>query len=33
LKAQCTVPDDFDTMMSEEIEEMFYRGEIFPPES
>lgn len=26
------VPDDFDTMFQEEIEEMFYGGSIFPPE-
>jgi len=24
LRGQCSVPDDFDTMMSEEIERMFY---------
>jgi prevent-host-death family protein len=26
------VPDDFDTMFQKEIEEMFYGGEIEPPE-
>jgi prevent-host-death family protein len=30
MKGQIKVPDDFDTMMADEIEEMFYGGELFP---
>lgn len=32
MKGMFSVPDDFDTMFQEEIEEMFYGGPIFPPE-
>jgi prevent-host-death family protein len=30
MKGMIKVPDDFDTMMADEIEEMFYGGDIFP---
>ncbi|WP_086999066.1 type II toxin-antitoxin system Phd/YefM family antitoxin [Rhizobium sullae] len=30
MKGLIKVPDDFDTMMADEIEEMFYGGDIFP---
>ena len=30
LEGQFTVPDDFDTMMAEEIRAMFEDGELFP---
>lgn len=32
MQGMFSVPDDFDTMFQEEIEEMFYGGSIFPPE-
>ena len=31
LEGLYEVPDDFDTMFQEEIEDMFYNGPIFPP--
>jgi prevent-host-death family protein len=30
MEGEIKVPDDFDTMMADEIEEMFYGGELFP---
>lgn len=30
MKGEIVVPDDFDTMMADEIEEMFYGGSLFP---
>jgi len=30
MKGMIKVPEDFDTMMADEIEEMFYGGDIFP---
>jgi hypothetical protein len=33
MKGQYTVPDDIKTPFAAEIEEMFYGGDIFPPES
>ncbi len=30
MKGMISVPDDFDTMMADEIEEMFYDGELLP---
>lgn len=33
MEGMYNVPDDFDTMFQEEIEEMFYGGSIFPDES
>ena len=30
MKGEIVVPDDFDTMMADEIEEMFYGGDLFP---
>jgi len=30
MKGQFTVPDDFDTMMADEIEDMFYNSPLFP---
>jgi antitoxin (DNA-binding transcriptional repressor) of toxin-antitoxin stability system len=32
LQGQFNVPDDFDTMMREEIEDMFLNGPLFPNE-
>ncbi len=32
MEGMFTTPDDFDTMMAEEIEDMFYGGDLFPPE-
>ena len=30
MKGEIVVPEDFDTMMADEIEEMFYGGSLFP---
>ena len=30
MEGESVVPDDFDTMMADEIEEMFYGGSLFP---
>lgn len=30
---ELSIPDDFDTMMADEIEEMFYGGPLFPDET
>ncbi|CAN7213982.1 type II toxin-antitoxin system prevent-host-death family antitoxin [Pararhizobium sp. LjRoot235] len=30
MKGEIVVPDDFDTMMADEIEETFYGGSLFP---
>lgn len=30
MKGEIVVPADFDTMMADEIEEMFYGGDLFP---
>jgi prevent-host-death family protein len=32
MEGQFTIPDDFNTMFQEEIEDMFYNGPIFPEE-
>lgn len=32
LEGMYKVPDDIDTMFKQDIEEMFYNSEIFPPE-
>ncbi|WP_283192873.1 hypothetical protein [Rhizobium sp. AN80A] len=32
MEDMINVPDDFDTMMVEEIEDMFYGGDLFPAE-
>ncbi|MEI9851096.1 MAG: type II toxin-antitoxin system prevent-host-death family antitoxin [Sphingomonas sp.] len=32
MEGRFKVPDDFDTMFQQEIEDMFYNGPIFPPE-
>ncbi len=33
MEGMFTTPDDFDTMMAKEIEEMFYGGDLFPSEN
>ena len=33
MEGMINVPDDFDTMMAKEIEEMFYGSDLFPPEN
>lgn len=32
MEGMINVPDDFDTMMAKEIEDMFYGSDLFPPE-